>query len=119
MQTQQLGERIQWLRDSVGIDQRSAAAAAGISPSMWQRIESGAKAPKMWHLLAIASALGCSLTAITDESPLRQRVKVATRSNQSAVPEDAEAQTRNVRLRLTQLLELDDMLRAEGIGRHS
>lgn len=117
-----LGERIATLRDSVGFDQRTAAKAAGLSAAMWQRIEAGTKTPKMWHLLSIASALGCALTAITEEGSLRDRALIATRSvGEAALPplEQQEQDRKRLQTRLMGLLELDASLRDEGIGRHA
>lgn len=117
-----MGERIATLRDSVGFDQRSAAKAAGLSTTMWQRIEAGTKSPKMWHLLSIASALGCPLTAITEEGSLRERALVATRSvRENSLPTAAqqEQDRKPLQMRLLGLLELDASLRDEGVGRHA
>ena len=65
-------ERIRMLRKRAGISQESVAAAAGMTRTGYQQIESGKNGRTLDKLPAIAKALGCRIDDLfpeMDESP--------------------------------------------------
>ncbi|XAS73654.1 helix-turn-helix transcriptional regulator [Micrococcaceae bacterium Sec5.1] len=105
-----IGERIARRRVEADLSQRHLEGLTGISQSTLQRIESGNRVARMDEIISIAWALGCPVEAILDETPVRDRVLVASRASTSTA--DAAA----VKARLTQFLEIDAYLAMHGIG---
>jgi transcriptional regulator with XRE-family HTH domain len=53
-----VGTAIKHMREAAGLLQKDLAERAGMLPAGLSKIEAGASAPDVWHLLAIADALG-------------------------------------------------------------
>lgn len=62
------GGRVQAQRQKLGLTQRQAAKAAGITRMYWSRIETGSCAPEKYRTLqAVARALGWTIAELLDE----------------------------------------------------
>lgn len=64
MQRQPNAEAIRVMRELAGIKQVELAKRAGVSPSMMNKIEMGARKPSLAATVRIARALGVSLDSI-------------------------------------------------------
>ncbi|MHA3722691.1 helix-turn-helix domain-containing protein [Leucobacter sp. HY1910] len=104
--------RITRLRVELGLDQRAAAAQSGLSQSTWNRIETGKKDPTLAELVGIAHALGVLLSTVLGHSEFRDRLQTAARA------EHPNADVARAVERLDFWFELDNDLRAAGIGTH-
>lgn len=107
-----ISSRIARLRTELGLDQRAAAAQSGLSQSTWNRIETGKKDPSLAELVGIAHALGALLGTVLGHSEFRDRLQTAARAQHSDADVDRAVE------RLDFWFELDDDLRAAGIGTH-
>ncbi len=61
--------RLRTARTRAGITQRNAASSAGVTELSWRRWEQGLRAPKLWRVEKIASALGCTLAELLVDEP--------------------------------------------------
>lgn len=117
--TDKIAGRVKRYREALGLNQRDAADAAGISQSMWFRIESGEKEPTLGQLSSIASALGCTLESFTDESPVRDRLQVAARTSKTNLSAAERIAFDDIKERLTFMMEVDAHLRYIRVGVHN
>lgn len=70
----QLGQRIRYLRKSLGLTQQQLAARAGITPRLLGQLERGKGNPTLETLANVATALGVSCAiAILDEKLKRSK----------------------------------------------
>lgn len=114
----QIGERIKRMRESLGIDQRTAAHTSGLSQSTWSRIEAGEKEATLGQLAGAASALGCTVESLTDSSPVRERLQFATRQARAASGALEKDALNRIKDRLAFMMEVDAHLRYIGVGVH-
>lgn len=103
------GARIEGARERLGMSQRALARRAGLSQSTLSRIESGERAPKMGEMILVASALGCSVSEISEHSAVRDRVVCFARA------ENGSGMS-GLRGELVHLLELDAYLDEYGVS---
>jgi transcriptional regulator with XRE-family HTH domain len=104
------GLRVEAARERVGLSQRALAAKAGLSQPTLHRIEQGARTPKMPELIKLARALGCSLSEISEHSPVRDRVICFARAENLS-------DMSGLRRELVHFLELDAYLEEQGVPR--
>lgn len=102
------GSRIAAARARIAMSQRTLAERAGVPQATLSRIESGARVPKMGELIALADALGCTLSQVSQHSPVRDRVVCFARA------ENGSDMT-HLHDELVHLLELDAFLDEYGI----
>ncbi|GLZ41229.1 helix-turn-helix transcriptional regulator [Actinokineospora sp. NBRC 105648] len=107
------GDRVRAARERVGLSQRALADRAELSQATLNRVELGARKPKMPELVALARALGCSLSEISEHSPVRDRVVCFARAENR----NAENQMAGLRRELVHFLELDAYLEEQGVPR--
>jgi len=62
------GPRLRWLRENAGLTQAELAERAGLHSQGVVKLERGEREPAWSTLLALASALGVSVGAFTEES---------------------------------------------------
>lgn len=115
---QNLADRVRDARLALGINQRDAAAAAGISQSTWQRIEDG-KEPTLGQIGAIARALGRTVESLTEANPVRDRLVSATRLKSQSLSMADRGELRKLHERLTYVMEMDAHLRYTHVGVHA
>lgn len=77
-----IAERLRAYRIGLGLTVRALAARSGISPSMVSEAERGAKTPSIAILIALAEALGISLTQLVEKESSRGPVLVLRRNEQ-------------------------------------
>lgn len=99
--------RIRAARLRQGWDQRKLESESGVSQSTLSRIESGKRVPSMPEILQLAAALGTSLGSLTGQSPVRERLVFAARTQDDQA---AEA----LKDRLAFYLEMDAQFEALG-----
>lgn len=99
-----IAERITRLRNDIGLDQRTAAAASGLSQSTWSRIESGTKQPSMAEVVGVAHAVGALVSTVLGRGDFRDRLQVAARTSSN------EASFSNALEHIDFLMELDSSL---------
>jgi DNA-binding XRE family transcriptional regulator len=63
------GERLQGLREQVGLTRNALAVRAGVSPILVTRIESGARSCSFQTAVQIAAALGVELGILAPDPP--------------------------------------------------
>lgn len=102
------GSRIEAAREQLGLSQRALAKKAGLSQATLHRIEQGMRKPKMPEMVALAHALGCTLTEISEYSPVRDRVVCFARAENSS-------EMAGLHRELVHFLELDAYLEEQGI----
>ncbi|MDN3265730.1 XRE family transcriptional regulator [Streptomyces sp. CSDS2] len=101
-----VGERIRRERERAGLSQRDLAARAHLSQPTLTRIETGVRARvTLAELDRIAVALDIPVRVLTSGNPVRARVRLAARNNET-VAEDREEALR----RTLEVLELDARL---------
>ena len=66
-----IGERVREKRIAQSLTVRELARLAGVSASMISGIENDAKSPSIGTLMALAQALGMSLSQLVDDTPRR------------------------------------------------
>ena len=84
--------RVRRLRETAGLDQRTAAELASLSQTTWHRIEAGERDPRLGEVVGIAAALGC-LTSTILGNGIGARLSTAMRKSDdnadaTAVAED-------------------------------
>lgn len=94
------GTRIRQARERQGWTQRRLASEAALSQTMVSHIEAKKRPATIPELLKIAAALGTTLGDLTGESPVRDRLLYAARTN-----EDTRAE--EMKNRLAYYLEMD------------
>jgi HTH-type transcriptional regulator, cell division transcriptional repressor len=104
------GDRIAQLREATGRSQRALGREAGITQATLCRIEQGTRDPKMNEVLALAWALGSTVSELTGHSVIRDRVECVARAGENASMD-------GMRRELTHYLELDAYLESQGIAR--
>lgn len=114
----QMAGRIKRYRESLKLNQREAADAAGLSQAMWSRIESGDKEPTLGQLSAIAVALGCPLESLTETNPVRERLRFAARKNKKTLTTEEQAALDAAKERIAFMMEVNAHLRYIGVGVH-
>lgn len=100
--------RIAQALETSGLSQRDLANATGISQSTLSRMLSGVRPPKMDELLALAWALGCTISELTGHSLVRDRITCVARATDGA-------NMAGMRRELIHYLELDAYLADQGI----
>lgn len=116
--TKPIGERIKNRRESLGIDQRTAAHRSGLNLGEWSRIEAGGDEATLGQLIVVCCALDLTLESLTDRSPVRERLQVAVKASRKPA-DDAERRALNEVLdRLAFTMEVDAHLRYIGVGLH-
>lgn len=103
------GTRIESVRDRLGMSQRALARKAGLSQPTLSRIEAGERTPKIGEIVLIAEALGCSISEISEQSAVRDRVICFARAENGS-------DMSGLRRELVHLLELDAYLDEYGIN---
>lgn len=116
--TNRTAQRIEQYRTQLGLGQRAAAAKADLSQAMWSRIENGEKQPSLAQLSAIAIALGTTLEALTEENPVRDRLRFAARTKRLDLTADEQLALDKVKERLALIMEVNAHLRHIGVGVH-
>lgn len=109
-----IGDRIARLRGEVGLNQRNAAEAAGLSQSTLNRVETGLREPTLGEVVGLAHALGCLTSTILGRGEVLDRLQTAARTEAGASDVDSSS----VAERLGFLLDVDAQLRDAGIGIH-
>jgi HTH-type transcriptional regulator, cell division transcriptional repressor len=105
------GDRIAYhLKKKPEATERTIADATGLSQATFHRIKTGKREPKMNELIAIAAALGCSLSELTGNSPVADRLLCSARSTSNGAMAQMQAE-------LTHYFELDALLDEQGIAR--
>jgi transcriptional regulator with XRE-family HTH domain len=79
-----IGDRIEHALIRARISQRTLATETGISQATLSRIIAGARAPKMPEVLAIALALGTTVTELTGTGSIAERAQSAARATNGA-----------------------------------
>ena len=87
--------------------QRGLAEATGISQPTINRILRGERAPKLNELIALADALGSTLSELTGDSPVAARLVSSARAT-------VDGATAAMHAELTHYFELDAFLRDHG-----
>ncbi|MGW4565362.1 helix-turn-helix domain-containing protein [Streptomyces sp. NPDC004561] len=101
-----VGERIRRERERAGLNQRELAARAQLSQPTLTRIENGARSNvTLVELDRLAVALDIPVRLLTSGDPVRQRVQIAARINETVATEREEALRRTLGV-----LELDARL---------
>lgn len=113
-----IADRVRDARVALGLNQRDAAAAAGISQSTWQRIEDG-KEPTLGQLGAIAHTLGRTVESLTEISTVQERLVSATRLKSQHLTGADERELERLNEHLAYLMEMDAHLRYTRIGVHA
>jgi transcriptional regulator with XRE-family HTH domain len=104
------GRRVEAARNRARMSQRVLARKAGLSQPTLHRIEQGDRTPKMPELITLARALGCSLSEISEHSPVRDRVVCSARA-------ENDSDMSGLRGELVHFLELDAYLEEQGVSR--
>ena len=76
-----IGERVERLRNDLGLNQRQAAERSPISQATWSRIESGQKTPNLGEVLGIAATLGCFISTVLGHGEIQDRLQTAARTS--------------------------------------
>lgn len=76
-----IAERLRAYRIGLGLTVRELAARSGVSPSMVSEAERGAKTPSIAVLIALAEALGISLTQLVEKESSRGPIRVLARAD--------------------------------------
>jgi transcriptional regulator with XRE-family HTH domain len=84
---QRLGDRVKAARLERGLTYRKAAAAAGIAPATWLRVEHG-KTVRDAQLAAVISSLGLPAATETELLDDRSVLRTATDSGDTAPGDD-------------------------------
>lgn len=113
-----IADRVRDARVALGLNQRDAAAAAGISQSTWQRIEDG-REPTLGQLGAIAHTLGRTVESLTETSTVQQRLVSATRLKSRDVSDGDRRELERLDEHLGYLMEMDAHLRYTRVGVHA
>ncbi len=95
-------------RERAGFGQRELARKAGISQATLHRIETGDRSVQGSELVALAWALGCTVSELTGNSPVRKRARFAARGSGGSDMDTMSAE-------LLHYLELDAYLEDQGI----
>ena len=101
-------QRLVAAREAARLSQRQLADETGIAQATLSRIEKGTRPVKVNELVALAWALGCTVSELAGESLVRERVECAARASDSG---SMVAMQRE----LTHYLELDAHLEEQGI----
>jgi transcriptional regulator with XRE-family HTH domain len=80
-----IAERLRAYRIGLGLTVREVASRSGVSPSMVSETERGAKTPSIAVLMALAEALGISLTRLLEKDASRGPVRVLARADHRVV----------------------------------
>lgn len=102
------GSRIAEAREAAKLSQRTLAHRTGIGQATICRIEQGERPVKMNEILALAWALGCTPSELTESSLIRDRVECVARASD-------DTNMLAMRRELTRYLELDAYLADQGI----
>lgn len=102
------GQRVEAERVRMGLSQRGLALKSGVSQTTLHRIEQGSRIPKMPEMIAFSRALGCSLSEISEHSPVRNRVVCFARAEDGS-------EVDGLRSELVHILELDAYLEEQGV----
>ncbi len=102
-------ERIAEARQAAGLSQRQLATHSGIAQATLSRIEQGTRIPKMNEIVALAWALGCTVSELTGLSEVKDRLECVARAT-----DDSSMET--MRRELSHYLELDAYLEGQGIA---
>lgn len=116
--TTRTAQRIEQYRTQLGLGQRAAAAKADLSQAMWCRIENGEKNPTLGQLSAIAISLGTTLESLTEDNPVRERLRFAARTKRPDLTETEQSALDAVKERLALIMEVNAHLRHIGVGVH-
>lgn len=76
-----IAERLRAYRIGAGLTVRALASRSGVSPSMVSEAERGAKTPSIAVLIALAEALGISLTQLVEPESSRGPIHVLPRAD--------------------------------------
>jgi transcriptional regulator with XRE-family HTH domain len=79
--TESIAERLRAYRIGLGLTVRGLATRSGVSPSMVSEAENGAKMPSIAVLIALAEALGISLTQLVGKESSRGPIHVLARAD--------------------------------------
>ncbi|MFC5266217.1 helix-turn-helix domain-containing protein [Kribbella qitaiheensis] len=100
--------RIIEAREAAKLTQRQLASRSGIAQATLSRIEQGARLPKMNEILALAWALGCTVSELTGISEVKTRLLCVARATDQSSMETMQRE-------LSHYLELDAYLEDQGI----
>lgn len=76
-----IAERLRAYRVGLGLTVRALAASSGVSPSMVSEAERGAKTPSIAVLIALAEALGISLSQLVADEASRGPIELVARAD--------------------------------------
>jgi HTH-type transcriptional regulator, cell division transcriptional repressor len=102
-------DRITDAREAARLTQRQLATRAGIPQATLSRIEQGVRPAKMNELLALAWALGCTISELTGFAGVKDRLECVARATDNSRME-------TMRRELTHYLVLDAYLEDQGIA---
>ncbi|KNX38851.1 helix-turn-helix domain-containing protein [Luteipulveratus halotolerans] len=102
------GARIISARQRVGLSQRQLATASALSQATLSRIEAGDRLAKVPELVALADALGCPVSTLSEHSDVRDRVVSFARAENGC-------DMTQLHHELVHMLELDAFLDEYGI----
>jgi transcriptional regulator with XRE-family HTH domain len=102
-------DRITAAREAAQLTQRQLATRAGIAQATLSRIEQGVRPAKMNELLALAWALGCTISELTGLGGVKDRLECVARATDNSSME-------TMRCELTHYLVLDAYLENQGIA---
>ncbi|TDT95572.1 helix-turn-helix protein [Streptomyces sp. 846.5] len=104
-----LGQRVREAREAAGVSQDEARKAIGVSQPTYSRLESGDRPLKGDELIQLADCFGIRAAVITGLAEIRERARVAARTDGST------SSMATMRERLYAYLELDAYLTSQGI----
>ena len=89
-----IGDRVRAKRTAQGLSVRALAQRANVSASMISGIENDAKSPSIGTLMALAQALGMSLSQLVDDTPARSGALLHLRKTEHRIVRDANGVSR-------------------------
>lgn len=105
-----VAERITSQFARANVSERAVAERTGISQPTLNRIKRGLRAPKLNELISLAGALGCTVSELTGDSPVADRLLCSARST-------SDGSTSAMLAELTHYFELAAFLDEQGVPR--
>jgi transcriptional regulator with XRE-family HTH domain len=96
-----IAERLRAYRFRQGLTVRELAARSGVSISMVSEAERGAKTPSIAVLIALAEALGISLTQLVEKEASRRPVHLLARAGHRVLTDPSGVRREHLGARLT------------------
>jgi transcriptional regulator with XRE-family HTH domain len=96
-----IAERLRAYRIGLGLTVRELAARSGVSPSMVSEAERGAKTPSIAVLIALAEALGISLTQLIEKGSSRGPIHLLARADHRVLVDPSGVRREHLGSRVT------------------